>query len=104
MLYAVQITVSVEEWDDAIAKSSGAMGDVSNVDHQPIGRIYDMYRIVMKAALRRHHDWLAARGITTVITPHDSAERTFIFYFDDKKEACCFKRRFVDLPEKREPS
>jgi hypothetical protein len=95
MLYAVQITLSTEEWDDAIAKSSGAIGDVNNIDHQPIGRIYEIYRVVMKAALRGHHDWLAARGIATVITPHEASERTFIFYFDDRQAARDFKHQFV---------
>ena len=46
----------------------------------------------MQVALQRHHEWLAARGIHTVISPGERSERTYIFRFDTAYEARLFRK------------
>ena len=102
MLYAVRVELSAEEWDRAIEECRPVLAPYQNhVEDLPTAKLQEMHLTVMRRALRRHHEWLAKQGITTVISPNSLTNGSiFIFYFDNKREAARFKRQFVDQPER----
>ena len=97
MLYAVRITLSPAEWDRALQASSASIAPYRNaVDDLSIEVMSDLLRSIMKRALARHHQWLSERQISAVISPDESGERSYVFYFDNEKDATLFKQEFAD--------
>jgi hypothetical protein len=100
MLYAVRVELSAEEWERAVEECRPTLEPYQNhVEDLPAAKLHETYLTVMRRALRRHHDWLAKREITAVISPDRMTDGCmFVFYFDNKREATRFKREFVDQP------
>jgi len=94
MLYAVRVTLSNGEWNEAIRACADQINGFNDVDRQPASKLFEIYRTVMKMALKPHHDWLEAGGITAVITAAET-EGSFIFYFDEEAPARAFRERFA---------
>ena len=97
MLYAVRIELSAEDWDQAVQDTLELLAPYMNhsLEHVPTAKLYELFKNIMKVALRRHHAWLEKHGITSVITPDETGELRFIFYFDNKRDAASFRREFA---------
>jgi hypothetical protein len=100
MLYAVRVELSAEEWERAVEECRQVLAPYQdNIEHLPAAKLHETYLTVMRRALRRHHEWLAKHDINTVISPDALTDGCiFVFYFDNKREATSFKRKFVDRP------
>jgi hypothetical protein len=103
MLYAVRVELSAEEWERAVVECGQALTPYQdNIEQLPIAKLHEAYLTVMRRALRRHHEWLAKQDVTVVISPDAITDGcTFVFYFDNKREAASFKQEFVDRPLRR---
>jgi hypothetical protein len=97
MLYAVRIELSAEDWDQAVQDTGELLAPYTDhsLDHVPTAKLYDLLKNIMRIALRRQHGWLEDHGITAVISPDESGELKFVFYFDNKDDAANFRREFA---------
>jgi hypothetical protein len=97
MLYAVKLTLPPTEWEQAVLESREELAPYRDaVDSLPAAKLADLLRITMKRGLAQHHRWLSEHQISAVISPDEGGERTFVFYFDNRKDALAFKQAFVE--------
>ena len=95
MVSAVCLTLSQTDWDEALWESADVVARYGEApEWLPGDKLADLLCEVMQVALQRHHEWLAARGIHTVISPGERSERTYIFQFDTAYEARLFRKKF----------
>ncbi len=95
MLYAVRLTLSADEWEQAVQEVRDELVPYKNrIESLPAMKLAELLQLTIRRAVARHHQWLAEHQISVVISPDESGEGTFIFYFDSKKEATAFKRAF----------
>jgi hypothetical protein len=101
MLYAVRVKLSAEQWERAVEECRQALPHYQDdiIEQLPSAKLHEIYLTVMRQALRRHHEWLAKRDFIAVISRDGFTDGcTFVFYFDNKREAASFKWEFVDRP------
>jgi hypothetical protein len=97
MLYAVKLTLTPAQWERAVQESRDELAPYRDaLETLPADKLADLLRITMKRGLERHHHWLSGHQISAVISPDETGERTFIFYFDNRKDALAFKKAFVE--------
>lgn len=97
MLYAVRIGMCPDDWQRAIPQIRELI-DALNVGNTTKGlppQTHNQFLTdIMRIILKRQHQWLAERDINAVVSPDESTELKFIYYFDSRQHADAFRHAF----------
>lgn len=97
MLYAVRIGICRQDWQraiPAIRELIDALNAANTTKGLPPQSLNQLLTDIMRIVLKRQHQWLAERGIGAVVSPDESMELKFIYYFDSRQDADAFRHAF----------
>jgi hypothetical protein len=93
-VYGVRIVISEAEWEKAVSDSAHLFRMVENLEKQKQPTLVGIYQSFIERVLHEHYGWLREGGVTTVVSPCESNERSFIFYFQNWRDAERFRNQF----------